>query len=313
VHTEGLTCRFGATTVVDRVDIEIEPGTVFGLLGPNGAGKTTFVRMLATLQTPSGGSAQVFGHDIVRGPHRVRSMIALTGQFAAVDEDLTARENLVIFSRLLGLSRPDARRRARELLDEFTLAEAGDRTLRSFSGGMRRRLDLAVSMIGRPPLIFLDEPTTGLDPRTRMHLWDTVRALVAEGTTVLLTTQYLEEADQLADRIAVINHGMVVAEGTVDALKASVGQASLRVSVTDPADLARCAQIAEGLVGREAAFVDERTVSVALEGTAVVADVLIALRSVGIEIAEVSVQKPTLDEVFFELTSQPPATETAAG
>jgi ABC-2 type transport system ATP-binding protein len=190
-------------------------------------------------------------------------------------------------------------------LESFTLADAADRTLRNFSGGMRRRLDLAVSMITRPPLVFLDEPTTGLDPRTRMHLWDTVRGLVTDGTTVLLTTQYLEEADQLADRIAVINHGCLVADGTADQLKASVGAASLLITVADAAQLAAAAQIAERLVGREAALVDERSVSVALTGTSVVADVLIALRSAGIEVAEVSVQKPTLDEVFFDLTSRP--------
>jgi ABC-2 type transport system ATP-binding protein len=305
VETDALSCRFGASTVVDSVDLGIREGTVFALLGPNGAGKTTIVRMLATLQPPTAGTARIFGHDICRDRHQVRSLIALTGQYAAVDEDLTGRENLVIFSRLLGLSRAGARHRAEELLESFSLTEAGDRTLRSFSGGMRRRLDLAVSLIARPPLIFLDEPTTGLDPRTRAQLWETVRTLVAEGATVLLTTQYLEEADQLADRIAVINHGKVVADGTADELKASVGTASLRINVTAAHDLAACAQLTERLLGREAALVDERTLSVPLTDTSVVADVLIALRNAKITVAEVNVQKPTLDEVFFDLTSHP--------
>jgi ABC-2 type transport system ATP-binding protein len=312
VETEALSCRFGSSTVVDSVELGIPEGTVFALLGPNGAGKTTVVRMLATLQPPTAGTARVFGYDIRRDCHQVRSLIALTGQYAAVDEDLTGRENLVIFSRLLGLSRAGARHRAEELLESFSLTEAGDRPLRSFSGGMRRRLDLAVSLIARPPLIFLDEPTTGLDPRTRAQLWDTVRILVADGATVLLTTQYLEEADQLADRIAVINHGKVVADGTADELKASVGTASLRINVTDPDDLTACAQITEGLLGREVARVDERTVSVPVTDTSVVADVLIALRSASITVAEVIVQKPTLDEVFFDLTSHPAADESEA-
>ena len=310
VEADALTCRFGTSTVVDCVDIGIHQGTVFALLGPNGAGKTTVVRMLATLQPPTSGTARVFGHDIRRDRHQVRSLIALTGQYAAVDEDLTARENLVIFSRLLGLSRAGARHRAVELLESFSLTEAGDRSVRGFSGGMRRRLDLAVSLIARPPLIFLDEPTTGLDPRTRVQLWDTVRSLVADGATVLLTTQYLEEADQLADRIAVINHGKVVADGTGDELKSSVGTASLRINVTDESDLAACAQITERLLGREVALVDERTISVAVTDTSVVADVLIALRSAKITIGEVVVHKPTLDEVFFDLTSRPLVTES---
>jgi daunorubicin resistance ABC transporter ATP-binding subunit len=312
VEMDALTCRFGSSTVVDSVNIGIRQGTVFALLGPNGAGKTTVVRMLATLQPPTAGTARVFGYDICRDSHQVRSLIALTGQYAAVDEDLTGRENLVVFSRLLGLSRAGARHRAEELLESFSLTEAGDRSLRSFSGGMRRRLDLAVSLIARPPLIFLDEPTTGLDPRTRVQLWDTIRALVADGATVLLTTQYLEEADQLADRIAVINHGKVVANGTADELKASVGTANLRINLAEAEDLPVCAQITERLLGRDVARVDERTVSVAVTDTSVVADVLIALRSANVTVAEVMVQKPSLDEVFFDLTSQPVIADSEA-
>lgn len=214
-----LVKRFGAFTAVDGVSLTVPTGSVYGVLGPNGAGKTTTIRMLATLLRPDAGSARVFGHDVVAEPTAVRSLVGVTGQYASVDEDLTATENLMIFARLLGLSRTDSRRKTRELLEEFALEDAASKSLKYFSGGMRRRLDLAASLISQPPLLFLDEPTTGLDPRTRAQMWDTIRRLVAEGSTVLLTTQYLDEADQLADRIAVIDHGRVIADGTADELK----------------------------------------------------------------------------------------------
>ena len=223
VEAEGIVKRFGETVALGGVDLAVEEGSVFGLLGPNGAGKTTMVRVLATLLRPDSGSASVFGRDVVASANDVREMIALTGQFAAVDELLTGRENLRMFGQLFRLSRAEAGRRAGELLERFDLTDAGDRTAKTYSGGMRRRLDLASSLLTRPRMLFLDEPTTGLDPRSRNQIWDIIRDLVREGTTILLTTQYLEEADQLTDRIAVIDHGRVIAEGTGDELKDSVG------------------------------------------------------------------------------------------
>src|ERR671935_421136 len=223
IRAEGVAKRFGATVALAGVDLQVPEGTVFGLLGPNGAGKTTLVRILATLLTPDAGRVEILGHDVLREPAVVRDQLGLTGQFAAVDEILTGRENLEMFGRLFKLSPPEARRRAAELLDRFDLADAADRPARTYSGGMRRRLDLASSLISRPRMLFLDEPTTGLDPRSRNEIWRAIRDLVREGTTVLLTTQYLEEADQLADRIAVIDHGRVIAEGTGNQLKDRVG------------------------------------------------------------------------------------------
>ena len=223
IEATGLVKVFGTTRAVDGVDLSVSSGSVYGVLGPNGAGKTTTIRMLATLLGPDSGSARVFGHDIVREADAVRSLVSLTGQLASVDEDLTGRENLILLARLLGLKRPDAKQRATELLDAFGLADAAGRLVKNYSGGMRRRLDIAASIVVTPRLMFLDEPTTGLDPRSRNQVWDIIRALVAEGTTMLLCTQYLDEADQLADRIAVIDHGKVIAEGTPAQLKASVG------------------------------------------------------------------------------------------
>ena len=237
VEAHGLVKVFGDNRAVDGVDLSVRAGTVYGVLGPNGAGKTTTISMLATLLKPDGGTATIFGHDVRREQQVVRQLIGVTAQFASVDERLSATENLVIFSRLLGLSRSEAKRKTAELLEEFGLTDAAKRPLEKFSGGMRRRLDLAASLIAQPPLIFLDEPTTGLDPRTRAQMWDTIRRLVATGSTVLLTTQYLDEADQLADRIAVIDRGRVVAEGTADELKASVGESSLQLRLADPADM----------------------------------------------------------------------------
>ncbi|TGV31093.1 ATP-binding cassette domain-containing protein, partial [Mesorhizobium sp. M00.F.Ca.ET.186.01.1.1] len=226
VEARGLVKVFGDNRAVDGVDLNVRAGSIYGVLGPNGAGKTTTIRMLATLLRADGGEARIFGHDVTKEAHVVRQLIGVTGQYASVDESLSATENLIIFSRLLGLGRAEAKRKAAELLEEFGLTEAAKRPLKHFSGGMRRRLDLAASLIAQPPLIFLDEPTTGLDPRTRSQMWDTIRRLVETGSTVLLTTQYLDEADQLADRIAVIDRGRVVAEGTVDELKASVGNSA---------------------------------------------------------------------------------------
>jgi len=227
IVARGLTKRFGDTTAVDGIDLDIPVGTVFGLLGPNGAGKTTIIRILATLVTPDAGQATVLGYDVTRQAHQVRQLIGLTGQYASVDETLTGTENLVLIGRLIGLSRADARHRARVLLEQFRLTGAADRAVKTYSGGMRRRLDLAASLVGRPRVLFLDEPTTGLDPRSRGELWDIVRGLTADGVTVLLTTQYLEEADQLASQIAVIDHGRVIAQGTSAQLKAQTGADTL--------------------------------------------------------------------------------------
>ena len=243
VEIEGLTKTFGTQTAVDNVSFNIKRGEVFGLLGPNGAGKTTTLRMMTTLLKPTSGTIQIFGHDVKKEPQVVRSLFGLTGQYASVDEDISARENLMIFSRLNGLSRREAKERTEELLNEFSLVASADKAISNFSGGMRRRLDLAVSLISRPALIFLDEPTTGLDPRTRTQMWDTIRELVAEGSTIVLTTQYLEEADELADRIALIDHGKLVSLGTPAELKAQVGGAKLRLEMTDAQQADQAKQI----------------------------------------------------------------------
>src|SRR5688572_688337 len=235
IETAGLSKSFGATQALVGIDLNVAKGSVFGLLGPNGAGKTTTVRLLATLLAPTGGSARVLGHDLLTEPAAIRSKVSLTGQFASVDEDLTGRENLVLLARLLGHSWQGAKQRAAELLDAFDLTEAARRQVRTYSGGMRRRLDIASSLIVTPEILFLDEPTTGLDPRSRNQVWDMVRDIAAIGTTVLLTTQYLEEADQLADRLAVIDHGKLIAEGTSRELKASVGSGTLKIQLQDPA------------------------------------------------------------------------------
>ncbi|KZE39725.1 ATP-binding cassette domain-containing protein [Microbacterium sp. T32] len=314
VRAEGLVKTFGSNRAVDGVDLVVEAGTVYGVLGPNGAGKTTTISMLTTLLRPDGGRAEIFGHDVVKDAHIVRQLIGLTGQFASVDEKLSATENLIIFARLLGLSRADARRKSTELLEEFGLTEAASRPLAKFSGGMRRRLDLAASLIAQPPLIFLDEPTTGLDPRTRGQMWDTIRRLVATGSTVVLTTQYLDEADQLADRIAVIDRGRVVAEGTALELKASVGQASLVLRLQPGSDLevarATIARVldATAIVSPEAA-----RLTVPMSDPDEVTDLLVAFRTAGVHLSEFSVQQPTLDEVFLTLTgSGVPADDDAA-
>ncbi|MBN9175063.1 MAG: ATP-binding cassette domain-containing protein [Microbacterium sp.] len=311
VEAEGLVKVFGQNRAVDGVDLRVKTGTVYGVLGPNGAGKTTTINMLATLMRPDGGTGRIFGHDVVREPQIVRQLIGVTGQFASVDETLSATENLIIFSRLLGLSRAEARAKSVDLLERFGLTEAAKRPLKKFSGGMRRRLDLAASLIAQPPLIFLDEPTTGLDPRTRGQMWDTIRELVSTGSTVLLTTQYLDEADQLADRIAVIDRGRVVAEGTSDELKASVGTSSLQLRLADTADTGDALRAIEQVLGVRGTLSPEASrITAPMTDADRVADLLITLREAGIHITEMSVQKPTLDEVFLTITGHEATDQT---
>jgi ABC-2 type transport system ATP-binding protein len=303
VEAVGLVKMFDEVRAVAGIDLEIRRGQVFGVLGPNGAGKTTMLKMLATLLPIDGGRARVFGVDVAANPHQVRQLVGVTGQYASVDENLTGRENLVLFGRLLGLPRPKAFATADELLASFGLTDAADKKIKEFSGGMRRRLDLAASLIRRPPLIFLDEPTTGLDPRTRGQMWDTIRALVKGGATVLLTTQYLDEADQLADRIAVIDRGKKVAEGTPDELKTSVGNSTLHVRLEDRARTAEAAALVVRVLGEEPVLTPEAGgLNIALTDANRAADVLIAFREVNLAISTASVRQPTLDEVFLALT-----------
>jgi ABC-2 type transport system ATP-binding protein len=318
VVAEGLVKHFGDTVALAGVDLRVEQGMVLGLLGPNGAGKTTVVRVLATLLKPDEGRAEVFGRDVLAEPDAVRAMIGLTGQFAAVDEILTGRENLQMFGRLFRLGRADAARRAAELLERFDLADAADRQARTYSGGMRRRLDLASSLLFRPRVLFLDEPTTGLDPRSRNQIWDVVRELVAEGTTLFLTTQYLEEADQLADRIAVIDHGRVIAEGTGDELKDRVGGQMLEVRLAKAADRdhARAALAALGCGDAQPTEQPtELTLAAATDGVGMVGAAARALQDAGVAVNDLGLRRPTLDDVFMELTGtaaeDPEPAETA--
>jgi ABC-2 type transport system ATP-binding protein len=303
VDAAGLVKEFGPLRAVDGIDLQVRQGEIFGVLGPNGAGKTTMLKMLATLLAIDAGQARVFGVDVAREPHRVRQLLGVTGQYASVDEDLTATENLWLFGRLQGLRSADAKSTAKRLLAQFGLEEAADKPLAQFSGGMRRRLDLAASLITSPPLIFLDEPTTGLDPRTRGQMYDTIRALVADGCTVLLTTQYLDEADQLADRIAVIDRGRKVAEGTSDELKTSVGNSTLQLRLAPGAGQELARQVVRRVTGAEPVLAQETgQLNVPLDAADQAADVLVGLRQAGVSIASVSVAKPTLDEVFLALT-----------
>jgi ABC-2 type transport system ATP-binding protein len=303
VQATGLVKSFGDFRAVDGVDLQVRRGEIFGVLGPNGAGKTTMLSMLATLLKIDEGQAEIIGVDVRREPHRIRQLLGVTGQYASVDEGLTARENLWLFGRLLGVPRKEAHETADRLLAQFGLEAAADKPISQFSGGMRRRLDLAASPINRPPLIFLDEPTTGLDPRTRGQMWDTIRELVADGSTILLTTQYLDEADQLADRIAVIDRGRKVAEGTPDELKSSVGNSTLQLKLADGADQALAIDVVRRLLGEDPVLTPESgRMNVALEEADRAADVLIGLRQAGISITSVSVAKPTLDEVFLAIT-----------
>jgi ABC-2 type transport system ATP-binding protein len=303
IDAVGLVKTFGQLRAVDGIDLEVGQGEIFGVLGPNGAGKTTALKMLATLLPIDAGHARVFGVDVASEPHRIRQLIGITGQYASVDEDLTATENLWLFGRLQGLRSADVRAAAKRLLTQFGLEDAADKPISQFSGGMRRRLDLAASLITRPPLIFLDEPTTGLDPRTRGQMWDTIRGLVADGCTVLLTTQYLDEADQLAGRIAVIDRGRKVAEGTPDELKDSVGNSTLQLQLAPGADQELARQVVRRVTGAEPVLTPESgRMNVPLDIADRAADVLIGLRQTGVGITSVSVAKPTLDEVFFALT-----------
>jgi ABC-2 type transport system ATP-binding protein len=302
IEAQGLVKTFGDVRAVDGVDLSVAGGSVYGVLGPNGAGKTTTIRMLATLLRPDGGSARVLGHDIVAEADAVRRAVSLTGQLASVDEDLTGRENLILLGLLLGLRRSAAKARARELLDAFGLQEAAGRLVKHYSGGMRRRLDIAASIVVTPQLMFLDEPTTGLDPRSRNQVWDIIRELQESGTTILLCTQYLDEADQLADRIAVIDHGTVIAEGTPGQLKASVGSGALKVRLLDPEQRPD----AERVLRRELGHVNLEADPAALTATCADADrgalAVAELSRAGVRVADFSLGQPSLDEVFLALT-----------
>ena len=308
IEADGLMKRFGTTTAVAGVDLAVSPGTVLGLLGPNGAGKTTVVRMLATLIQPDAGTARVNGHDVRRHPERVREQIGLTGQYASVDEELTGWENLLLMGRLLELPRKRARARATELIERFDLANAGSRVVKGYSGGMRRRLDLAVSLVGRPPILYLDEPTTGLDPRSRREVWAMVRELLRDGVTVLLTTQYLDEADELADHIAVIHHGRMIAGGTADDLKARHGGRTLEVRPAEIADLPRIAAVIEAVTGNRSIVDAERGVVVAAaDDPGHLPAVVRRLDDHGLIAAELALRRPSLDEIFLTLTARPEA------
>ena len=309
VRVEGVVKEFGETTALAGVDLEVPEGMVFGLLGPNGAGKTTLIRILATLLEPDAGRAELLGHDVVAEAAEVRELFALTGQFAAVDELLTGRENLEMFGRLFRLSRAEARNRATELLERFELSDAADRTAKTYSGGMRRRLDLASSLLTRPSVLFLDEPTTGLDPRSRNEIWAIVRDLRREGTTILLTTQYLEEADQLTDEIAVIDHGRVIAEGTGNELKDRVGGQILEVELLDVGqrDEAEAALTRVGCgVPEEDGRPNRLTLPAPRESLVLVEEAAAELRRAGIGVSDLGLRRPTLDDVFLQLTGQPP-------
>lgn len=304
ISIKNLTKSYKDVKVLDGINLEIERGTMLALLGPNGAGKTTTVRILSTLLLPDGGEVRIAGHDVVKNAHDVRAIIGLTGQYAAVDELLTGEENLIMMGQLYHLSKSDAKRRALELLEEFDLVEAKDRAAKNYSGGMRRRLDLAVSLIATPEILFLDEPTTGLDPRSRLKIWEIIEKLMKSGTTILLTTQYLEEADKLADTVAVLDHGRIIALGTPDELKARAGRERLEIVVEKNSDWNQALAVMDG--PSQAFDTEDRRISMETGGK--VADlklVLDRLSAKGIEVESLSLHKPTLDDVFMKLTGKP--------
>ena len=304
IKASGLAKAYGDVIALNGIDIEVEQGTVLGLLGPNGSGKTTTVRILATLLQADSGSASVGGFDVATQPDEVRSVIGLTGQYAAVDEYLTGRENLELFGRLFHLSKFDAAKRAAELLDRFDLSDAADRGIKGYSGGMRRRLDLAASLIGRPNVLFLDEPTTGLDPRSRQGMWEVIEDLISEGTTVLLTTQYLEEADQLANRIVVLDHGNVIAKGTSNELKSQVGGDRIEIVVESVGDVSNAAALIQEF-GSAPAITEDLTKTILLPvagGSTAIVNIVRKLDENKISIADIALRRPTLDDVFLSLT-----------
>jgi ABC-2 type transport system ATP-binding protein len=304
IYAEGLVKTFGDVRALDGVDLDVPEGTVLGLLGPNGAGKTTTVRVLTTLLRPDSGRAVVAGLDVLKHPNEVRRSIGLSGQFAAVDEYLTGHENLQMVGQLYQMSARDAKARASELLERFNLAEAGDRTAKTYSGGMRRRLDLAAALVVSPPVMFMDEPTTGLDPRNRQALWEVIQELVAGGTTLLLTTQYLEEADRLAHDICVVDHGKVIARGTSDQLKAQTGGERVEVVVHDPEYLTTATEVLRGF-GKGETSVERHTRKITVPvtgGAKLLAEVIRELDARGIEIDDIGLRRPTLDDVFISLT-----------
>jgi ABC-2 type transport system ATP-binding protein len=303
IEAEGLRHAFGDVVALDGLDLTVAAGTVFGLLGPNGAGKTTLVKVLATLLEPTAGTARILGYDVLREPLAVRRRIGLAGQFAAVDEELTGRENVEMVGRLYRLPAAEARRRAADVLERFGLTEAADRRVSTYSGGMRRRLDLGASLTGRPPVILLDEPTTGLDPRTRQELWRTVDDLRRDGTTVLLTTQYLEEADRLAQRIAVVDHGRIAAEGTAKELKATIGAEVLSVRV-DPAHVADAAAVLGDLTDEPVVDAAAGEIRLAVTDPSASAEAVRRLDACGLPIAAIELQQPSLDDVFLSLTGK---------
>jgi daunorubicin resistance ABC transporter ATP-binding subunit len=303
IHAEGVRHRFGDVVALDGLDLSVEPGTVFGLLGPNGAGKTTLVRVLATLLQPTAGRASILGYDVVAEPLAVRRRIGLAGQFAAVDEELTGRENLEMVGRLYRLPAREARTRAADVLERFGLADAADRRVATYSGGMRRRLDLGASLTGRPPVMLLDEPTTGLDPRTRLQLWNTVDELRRDGTTILLTTQYLEEADRLAQRIAVVDHGKIAASGTAKELKATIGSEVLSVRV-EPEHAQDAATMLADLTDEPVVDAVAGEIRLAVTDSSAAAEAVRRLDAKGLAIAAIELQQPSLDDVFLSLTGK---------